>query len=350
MLKRLIDFRHIDTLEDGWDASVKGKPVKGERLVFYDGEKMGPWEHKFRKAHWEITAVLVTDQKVGKPVNVWSGKPDLEDAVMNVVRHVYNLGIAEERTTETVAYMLWYTKKGGSFHRRIDFDVSEEIRMSIYVTDISGIKMNKYRMELAARLPRIWQIRRTSDSPDKVNLPSEKEKWNNFTQRPLVIIDGVCIDDGYRSFHVEDKSELPSASKNMSININAVVEPNAFNIVSLRKYYMDWMRQRQDERVIEHYPDGVKFDENKAVYKVRLTNFEQIKDEESERFSLQFSVTELLDTDYESTKYNETAKMYLELGSDKYREKFQENWWDITSMGPRRRSAPYYKDVKINSK
>lgn len=133
-LRRIAAFRHLDSLEDGWNGLTKGRPIKGKSLFFYDGGRMWSRKRKFRKAHWIITAVLFTDEEIGEPIEVWSGNPDLEKAVMSVIRKVYDLGKAEASITEEVLAQL---DENFRRNKKVEIFVSNTMRMRVDVTDIS---------------------------------------------------------------------------------------------------------------------------------------------------------------------------------------------------------------------
>lgn len=81
--------------------------------------------------------MLFTDLKVGEPIEVWSVNPDLEEAVMNVIRRVYDLGKAEESITEEVLAQLDEHTKS---NKTINIHVSNMMKMQIDVIDVSLLR------------------------------------------------------------------------------------------------------------------------------------------------------------------------------------------------------------------
>lgn len=118
---------------------------------------------------------------------------------------------------------------------------------------------------------------------------------------PRIMIDDKDRTDWFRSFCVEDKVIVNSnssqgqalnwvASQITSTTISAVVDSKP----EIRQYFTTWVRNPGDERTIEHYPDGIAYEQIKTTYEVTLCYLMQSED----TLSLEFYVKKVVDSEH----------------------------------------------------
>lgn len=117
------------------------KPARDKSVHVYDydghGNELrenGAYEEN-AILRWQITAMLFIDGEVENFVEVWSRNLDMDEAVMMVVKRVWDLGAEEEGVASSVSNQLADTDKP---YKKANICMSKRVRIRIDVTDIVG--------------------------------------------------------------------------------------------------------------------------------------------------------------------------------------------------------------------